>query len=74
MPKELSENDKYRNANYPNLYPCRDCYYWRGGDGNVKKLGCSNYMCHYCIENNRLRPCEPDLINQTCECFIPKTY
>ncbi len=79
MPKKLSENDIYRNENYPNLYPCMECHYWKcgGGGSSSKKKGTQNVlgslpMCTYVFEHGQLRGCEPDLINRKCEKFLPK--
>ena len=75
MPKkELSENDKYRNKHYPNLYPCKECYYWRsGGGGNTKKNMVGSFaMCHYNLWNDELRGSYPDYINGTCDKFLPR--
>lgn len=68
----MTENEKYRNEHYPHFSPCDKCYYWRGANVvNRPHKSMSYPMCHYLLENNELRGCEPDLINGTCEKFIP---
>lgn len=63
---EITENDKYRNENYPNLHPCVDgCKYWRVTYTGTH-CSSSSKCCHYNIDNDELRGDYPDLINGTC--------
>lgn len=67
----MDENSKYRNEHYPRLMPCMKCFYWRGHySGGISTP--SAPMCHYILDHCEPRPCVPDYINETCECFEPR--
>ncbi len=62
----MTENDKYRNAHYPDLHPCVDgCKYWRPLFAGTY-FGNTTKGCHYNLDNNELRGDYPDLVNGTC--------
>lgn len=63
----MTENDKYRNAHYPDLHPCVDgCKYWRPLYNGVAH---GARACHYNIVNDELRGDYPDLEKGTCSKF-----
>lgn len=65
----MDDNDKYRNAHYPDLHPCVDgCKYWRSIYTAAHATN-STMMCHYNVDNNELRGDYPDLIRGTCSKF-----
>ena len=70
--KRKTENEKYRDEHYPNLYPCKNCAWWKGS-GSSWGASLSLPMCHYMLNTGELRGCEPDYINQTCERFQERT-
>lgn len=59
----MAHNKEYaafQNANYPEIYPCVDCTYWRSlGDGvcfsERRNSRYYDYACHYGIKNNTPR-------------------
>lgn len=71
MKPPKTANERYRDEHYPHLMPCVRCYYWRGHNAGGRAAN-SCPMCHFIIDNNRPRGCEPDYIRQTCAEFVPR--
>lgn len=66
----MTENDKYRNAHYPDLHPCVDgCKYWRPLFAGTY-IGNTTKGCHYNLDENELRDEAPDLIHGTCKHYV----